>query len=148
MLLIIKQKNIVMNTVAEYGEGDSVDVFGVGRVFPVYSRMALGPEDKVLRGTGTGTVGYIFILLAGGGDQTDGMLDDVVGHRHAAYGLLKVEDLLCVEYLVDDLSGVGGSLLDNLHLLVERGVVELDIEHEAVELGFGVARTKNGGWSG
>ena len=65
------------------------------------------------------------------------MLDNVVGHRHAANGLLEVKNLLCVEHLSHVVGRVGCCLLDNLHLVVERGVVEPDVEHEAVELSLG-----------
>ena len=51
------------DAVTEGGEGHGVNVFVVGRVFAMDGGVALGTEDKILGGTRTCAVGYIFLSV-------------------------------------------------------------------------------------
>ena len=66
----------------------------------------------------------------------DGVCHGVVCDGHAADCLLDVDDFASGEQGGYVCRGCEGGLFDDLYLFVEGGVVEFDVEHEAVELCF------------
>ena len=81
--------------------------------------------------------GRLLVAWTGGSDEPGDVIDRVVGDRHRGDQLLEVRDRLGREHLLEfggfSLGGRGEDLL----LFFVRWVADPDIEHEAVELGFG-----------
>ncbi len=132
------------------GLGDALDVVGRDVGGAGEQRRGLGGEDEVLAGAGARAPLEVVVdelgaleaevhrlLDAGGADEAEGVGDDVVGDRHGADGVLDAADAGLVEGLDDGLAALGGAAADDLHLFAGGGVLDLDLEHEAVELGLG-----------
>jgi hypothetical protein len=66
-----------------------------------------------------------------------GVFVEVLGDRHAADELLEGEDFLAVEQVVERVAGGAGGFAGDALFLVGGRVIDLDQEHEAVELGLG-----------
>ncbi len=61
----------------------------------------------------------------------------MIGHRHLAHDLLEQNDFVTGENVLQVGISAGGGQADNLKFLFLAGVADVDVEHEAVELGFG-----------
>ena len=87
------------------GGGHGLDVFDVRAVFAVEGGVDLCRHNEVLRGARSGSPVEVLIDLgrravsarAGGSDEVDGVVDHVVGHRHAANDLLVGQDLVAAD---------------------------------------------------
>ena len=129
--------------VPQHFVGHSLHVFDVGGVLAVECRVGACSDDEVLRGTGTGSPGYIFlgifvpVFSACGCYQSHRIFAHVVDHGHPAYGFLAVHYLFGVEHLLGFLAASDGGLFYYPHLFVKTGVVEPYVEHKTVQLGFG-----------
>ena len=73
----------------------------------------------------------------GGACEGDGVLDGVVGDGDATHEVLELGDALGREDAHELGAVVAGLLADDLFLFGLGGVVDVDLEHEAVELGLG-----------
>ena len=107
--------------------------------------VALGAHDEVLRSPGAGAP-LQQLGGAGGGaagvgagfvHEAHGVLHHVIGYGHPAHQLLKGLNFVGVQDLTDRGLVVGRGVLDDLQLGLVARVAQLDVEHEAVQLGFG-----------
>ena len=69
--------------------------------------------------------------------DTLGITENVIGHRHAADDVLQTQDVVAVQHLADRRLHVRRALPHDLLLLRVAGIIDLDEEQEAIELGFG-----------
>src|SRR5690606_3224833 len=78
-------------------------------------------------------------LLArpGPAHQTNGVVDDIVGHGNAPYQMLYGDDPLGVEQGVQGHLHIRSGGLDHLDLLGQGRVIQFNGEHETIELGLG-----------
>jgi hypothetical protein len=77
------------------------------------------------------------LIRACGGDQFDGIADDLLGHRHLAHEIMKLEHILAGEQRLDRAVARRSGLLHDRDLVLLRQVVDHHVEHEAVELRLG-----------
>ena len=107
-------------------------------------RGGLRREDQTLAGTGASACGDIifgelwglWISGAGRSDKVGDIFDDMVGDRDLADDILQVEEFLAGKDGLGFVADAGGGGFENGLLLLGQRVVDPDIEHEAVELGF------------
>ncbi len=133
------------DAVAEGGVGDFADVVGADVVAAVEEGAGFAREDESLAGAGAGAPAYVVfdefwgvgLVEAGLADEADGVLDDVVGDWDFADEALEREDIFGGEDVLEiDFSGGGGEA-DDVEFFLLAGVGDEDVEHEAIELGFG-----------
>ena len=123
---------------------DRLNVLHGSHVSLVHDGAGLGRENQILGGPRSGTPlgplldkgnGFWF-LGSRRPHQFHRVSDDVGRGRYFSHEILDLEDLLCVNHLFKDrlIRTRGGG--DDLHLLIQRGIVDLDIKHESIELGL------------
>ena len=133
------------DTVTEDGRGDGFDIFQRGHVGSAQCRTGLAAEDEILNGTRTGSPADIFLeplggvrrIGAGAANDFDGVVVNVIGHGDPADEALKLENFLTgQEGIQRCLVDTGGFTGDAFFFRSGR-VIDVDEEHEAVELCFG-----------
>ena len=105
----------------------------------------LGPEDQILHRAGPRAPGDQRFQPVGGGralrtgppHELRGKLIDVIGHRHPANEVLEVDDLGRGEHMLELRQRVAGGGSGDHHLFFLGGIINLNQEHEAVELCLG-----------
>ena len=130
---------------SQHGHGDLLHVFDGHGKPPVHGGQGLAALDQELPGARAGApVDQVLhelrrrnVLWPRRSNQAGHVLHYVLAHRHLAYQVLQVHDGLARKDLADlDLLAAGGLRQDPLFLR-RGGVVDLDVEHEAVQLGLG-----------
>ena len=108
------------------GGGDGLDVLDRHVQPAVHQRPGLAAEDQVLPGPRPGApaqpvadeVAGARLVRAGGADQVQREVVDVVAHRHPADDLLQLDDRLGVDHLASPAAADAGGALQHLQLLV------------------------------
>ena len=78
-----------------------------------------------------------FLLGPGGRSEPDCVLDDLLGDRHFAHNLVKLEHVLAVKQRFDGFRFSGGGASDHFDLVGLGEVVDHDVEHESIQLRLG-----------
>ena len=129
----------------EYRWGDGFEVFERGHVGPAQGGARFGAEDKVLDGAGSGAPGDRVVdpcrcvCLAGSGfaHEANGSLIHVFGYGESSDELLASEDFRSVDQFSESGAMTSSGFARDAGFFFERGIVDLDEKHEAVELRFG-----------
>lgn len=133
------------HAVPEDGDGDSADIVeGDGRA-AVHRGHGAGAIDKVLAGAGTCSPVDHFFDEFGGGRVTGARRADDAGDVVEEEGtdfdhtdlLLQVQDRACRKNLANFRFLAAGRRFENADFFIQSRVIDLDVEHEAVLLGFG-----------
>ena len=127
------------------GEGHSAHVFDVGAVLAGKGGVAFGGQHQVLGGTGSSTPAQVLVDLLWSvlttwtrfGSQFDGVFDHVVGHRHLADVLLEGGNFFCRKDRIHRGLGTPCCALDHFQFVGVCGVVDPNVEHKTIKLGFG-----------
>src|SRR6266850_903640 len=130
---------------AKHRADNPADVIFVGRMPALENGAGLCAEDQVLRGSRSRapTQPVLNELRCAGrfrprtGHNIHGVGDDMVGNRDAPDQVLKEQNLLRPEDVIELRSIHTGRGLDDLELLLFRRILQPQIEHESIELRFG-----------
>src|SRR6185436_9610569 len=128
----------------QYGHGDFLDVVDGDAEAAVHGSEGFAAVDQELAGAGAGApIDQLFDKLGSGdilgprrADETGNVFDDVLADGDGVDQLLQVDDRPRGENLADFDLFRAGCLSKDLFFFVGRGIADLDIEHEPVELGF------------
>ena len=127
------------------GFGEGLDVGEIDVVFARQNGAGFGPQHQKLRGPRARAVGDVFVHAVDGGDfagargpgQPGGEAHHRIGDRHAAHQVLQAQHFVVLEDHAGDAGQRAGRPFDDLDLLIDRRVLHLQAEHEAIDLRFG-----------
>ncbi len=130
---------------AQHRQGNVAHILFERRGASIERGKGLGAQNKVLGGARTGSVLQIVAHVLRGAlgagtrlcDEVHGVLDDMIGYGQLAHHLLIPDDFLGSEYGLGFGQRIGGGGAHDIDLLLKRGIVEPQVQHEAVELRFG-----------
>src|SRR5437016_8443323 len=148
----------------EYRISEGLDIFDRNVIAAINESQCLRAEDQELRCAQAGAV--IHVLLneirrirtsgSAGAGELNGVTDDFVRHRHFADETLEFDKLRSADGFLELNLTKRSRLAHNLNLLIFREIINDDVEHEPVELGFrqwictleldGVLRRQNVKW--
>ncbi len=120
-------------------------VFDFDRIAALEDGAGFGSEDEVLGSARSSAPSEVlfgegmgfFGVGAGGADESDSGAGGVIGDGDAANEILEGADLVGVEEFLDVGFVVAGGAADDLFFFGCAGITDADLEHKAVELGFG-----------
>ena len=125
--------------------GDTADIFDGGGDSVVHQCPRLGGQYQVLGCTRSGAPVHPFIDEARRGavtgatalHQIDGVMRDVFGDRYARHQILQFEDAVGVHHHFQFRFVTGGGGQGDFHFLIPCRVIDINDEHEPVQLRFG-----------
>jgi len=132
------------DALSQNGDGGGFDVFDRDGEASVHRGERFAAVNEILSGAGAGApvdevadeVGRGLVVGPRGADETRRVLHDVLAHSDARDELLHIEENLRVEELARLGGLASGRRGEDALLFLKRRIVDLDVEHEAVELRF------------
>ena len=136
---------IQTQTMSQYRVRYRVDVLVLNGITSIEQCMRLGTEHQVLTRTGTCSpadifphqVRRLFTVRPAGPDQTKSVTGDVIRDWKLPDKLSNFTDTFRIHHRLDIDLLVIRRLLDNRQFLLAVRVIDLDMEHETIELGLG-----------